>query len=86
MTDPRPPVSRLTRFGTFPAAIRSPSASPLNAVPFRNCAPVHAEATVVSSLIVTRSGGLVPNVAIKVIAGFGPLPDASFDSPPAAMR
>jgi len=46
ITDPRPSVSRSTRFGTFPAAIRNPSALPRNAVPFRNCAAVHAEATV----------------------------------------
>ncbi len=86
MTEPRPPVSRFTRFGTLPAAIRRPMALPDNAVPSRNCAAVHAEATVVSSLIVTRAGGAVPNVAISVAAGFGPVPAAVFASPPSATR
>jgi hypothetical protein len=86
ITGPRPPVSRSTKFGTLPAAIRSPSAWPRSAAPFTNCAAVHAEATVVSSLIVTRCGGSVPNRAIKAIAGFGPLPAPAFASPPLAMR
>ena len=86
MTGPRPPVSRSTRFGTFPAAIRNPNSSPLNAPPSRNCAPVQTEATVVSSLIVTRAGGTAPNVAISMVAGLDPLPAAVLASPPAAMR
>ncbi len=49
ITGPNPPVWISTRFGTLPAAICSPSALPLSESPFRNCAPVHAEATVVSS-------------------------------------
>jgi len=74
ITEPKPPVSRSTRLGMFPAAMRSPSASLLSASPCRSCAAVNAEATVVSSLIVTRRGGSVPSVAINVIAGFDPCP------------
>jgi hypothetical protein len=56
------------------------------ALPFRNRAPVHAEATVVNSLIVTRAGGTAPDLAIRTVAGLDNLPVAVFASPPAAMR
>jgi hypothetical protein len=39
-TLPQPPVAGSTRFGTFPAAIRSPSGLPEMAPPWRNCAQV----------------------------------------------
>ena len=34
MAEPQPPVVRSTKFGTLPAAMRNPSASPWIAVPF----------------------------------------------------
>jgi len=64
--------------------MRSPNGLPLSTVPLRNWAPVHADATVVNSLIVPRSGGDVPNVAIGVIAGFAPLTPPTLGAPPLA--
>ena len=55
-TLPHLPVTGSTRFGAFPAAIRSPSGLPEIASPLMNRAAVNAEATVVSSLMTTFSG------------------------------
>ena len=67
-TLPHPPVTGSTRFGTFPAAIRSPSGLPEIASPLMNRAAVNAEATVVSSLTVTVVGDEVPSSAISTMA------------------
>src|SRR5271157_2794892 len=71
-TKPRPPVLRSARLGTFPAAIQRPSAGPLSVVPFRNCAPVQTDATVVNSSIVRVLGGVVPSTDMSAIAGLLP--------------
>ena len=57
-TLPHLPVAGSTRFGTFPAAIRSPSGFPEIDSPLMNRAAVNAEATVVSSLTVTVFGNV----------------------------
>src|SRR5262249_48504478 len=59
---PHPPVWRSTKLGTFPAAILRPRGAPLSVVPSRNCALVHADATVVNSFIVTCAGGALPTM------------------------
>lgn len=86
MTGPRPPVSRSTRFGTLPAAILRPMAAPLIAAPSRNCAAVHADATVVSSLIVARAGGSAPSVDIMAAAAFVVPSAEPSAAPPVATR
>lgn len=86
ITVPHPPVVRSTRLGTLPAAIFRPSACPLSVSPLRNCAPVHTDATVVSSLMVTSFGAEAPNVAISAIAGFAPWEPPIVGCPPLAVR
>ena len=73
-TLPHPPVDRSTKFGTFPAAIRSPSGFPEMDCPLMNLAAVKAEATVVSSLTTTFSGGFSPSTVNRTIAGLSPRP------------
>ena len=85
-TLPHPPVTGSTRFGTFPAAIRSPSGLPEIDSPLMNRAAVNAEATVVSSLTVTVLGSVVPSSAIRATASLGPLSAAAFRVPPLAIR
>ena len=82
-TLPHPPVTGSTRFGAFPAAIRSPSGLPEIDSPSMNRAAVNAEATVVSSLITTFSGGLLPSTNNRTIAGLSALP---FTTPPLETR
>jgi hypothetical protein len=82
MVTPYPPVSTSTKFGTLPAAMRSPSALPLMAVPSRNCALVQTDATVVNSLIVTLAGGLLPITEMSAMAGLSPPPLLAADTPP----
>ncbi len=84
MTDPQLPLCRFTRFGTFIAAIRSPSGFPEIDSPLMNRAAVNAEATVVSSLTVTDFGNSVPKTASSAMASLGPLP--AFGVPPLATR
>jgi hypothetical protein len=86
ITLPHPPVAGSTRFGTFPAAIRSPSAFPEIESPLMNCAAVNAEATVVSSLITTLAGGVPPSTARRAIAGLFPPALFAAGTPPAATR
>src|SRR5215469_3235192 len=71
-TGPHAPVAGSTRLGTLPAAIRNPSGLPASVSPLRNRAFVNAEATVVSSLITTLLGGLLPKMASSAIAGLSP--------------
>lgn len=73
-TLPHPSVAGSTRFGTFPAAIRSPSAFPEIDSPLMNRAAVKAEAAVVSSLTVTVFGTEVPSNVISAMPGLSPLP------------
>ena len=47
-----------------------------------NRAAVNAEATVVSSLITTLAGGLLPNTVSKAIVGLSPLPFLTLATPP----
>ena len=63
ITLPHPPVSRSTKFGTFPAAIRSPRGFPEIDSPSMNRAAVKAEATVVSSLTMTLLGYSPPTAS-----------------------
>src|SRR6266436_4551386 len=86
ITLPHLPVVGSTRFGTFPAAIRSPSGFPEIASPLMNRAAVNVEATVVSSLTVTVFGNEVPSNAINAIAGLSPLVLAAAGWPPLATR
>jgi hypothetical protein len=53
-------------------------------LPFRNCAPVHVEATVVSSLMVILAGGFVPSTESRVIAPLSPAPLSEAALPPVA--
>ena len=85
ITLPNPPVARSTKFGTFPAAIRSPSRSPEIDSPLMSRAAQNDEATVVSSLIVTLSGNFVPSSVIRAIASLGPLPEPALGVPPLAI-
>jgi hypothetical protein len=62
IASPHPPVVRSTKLGTLPAAMRSPSACPLMAVPSRNCELVHTDATVVISLTTTLARDASPKV------------------------
>src|SRR5215471_12052121 len=86
MVAPQPPVWRSTKFGTLPAAILRPSASPLIAAPLRNCACVHTDATVVISLMTTLGGGVLPSTASSAAAGLSPAPLFTAASPPLATR
>src|SRR5215831_15628575 len=83
MAAPQPPVCRLTKLGTLPAAILRPSSWPLIPVPSRNCACVHTEATVVISLMTTVPIGVFPSTERNATAGLLPLP---LTSPPSAVR
>src|SRR5215469_14131703 len=85
IASPHPPVERLTKFGTLPAAMRRPSPGPLSVAPTRNCAFVQTDATVVISLMTTWAGGLPPRTVNNAIAGLLPPPRA-FGSPPNARR
>ena len=85
-TLPHLPVAGSTRFGAFPAAIRSPSGFPEIDSPLMNRAAVNAEATVVSSLTVTFFGNVVPSSVISAMASLGPLSAAAFGVPPLATR
>ena len=71
---PQLPVSKSTKLGTLPAAIRSCSGEPLMVASSMNCACVTTDAMVVNSLMVTRAGGLLPTTAISAIAGLSPAP------------
>ena len=71
-TLPHPPVAGSTRFGTFPAAIRSPSGLPEIDSPLMNRAAVNAEATVVSSFMTTLAGNLPPSTVNSTMAGLSP--------------
>src|SRR5271154_1058192 len=85
-TLPQVPVAGSTRFGTLPAAIRSPSGFPEIDPPLMNWAAVNAEATVVSSLTVTILGSEVPSSAISATASLALLFAAAFGVPPLAIR
>src|SRR5215467_11946851 len=85
IASPHPPVERLTKLGTLPAAMRSPSEGPLSVAPTRNCAFVQTDATVVISLMTTCAGGLLPKTANRAIAGLSP-PPRTLGSPPKASR
>ena len=71
-TLPHVPVAGSTRFGALPAAMRRPSGLPRMAVPSMNRALVKTEATVVSSLTTTSSGGSVPSTDISARASLAP--------------
>jgi hypothetical protein len=86
ITLPQAPVPGSTRFGTFPAAIRSPSGFPEIASPLMNRAAVNVEATLVSSLTVTVFGNSVPNTAIRAMVSLGLLSTAAFAVPPLATK
>src|SRR6266536_3562506 len=60
ITFPHLPVAGSTRFGTFPAAIRSPRGFPEIDSPLMNRAAANVEATVVNSLTVTAFGKRFP--------------------------
>ena len=77
-TLPHPPVAGSTRFGTFPAAIRSPRGLPEMDSPSMNRAAVNADATVVSSLIVAVFGNSTPKTVNSTRELFAPLPSAAF--------
>jgi hypothetical protein len=83
---PQLPVRRSTKFGTFIAAILSPSGLPEIDSPWINRAAVNAEATVVNSSIVTLLGGLLPITESSAMAGLLPLPLRAAGSPPLATR
>src|SRR6516165_1844657 len=68
IASPQPPVPRSMKLGTLPAAMLRLRAGPLIAVPSKNCAWVHTEATVVISLIVTLAGGLLLRIIISAMA------------------
>ena len=86
ITLPQPPVAKSTRFGTFPAAIFRPSGFPEIDPPLMNRAAVNADATVVSSLMVTLAGGLLSNTASKTRAGLSPPVLLALGAPPLATR
>ena len=73
-TLPHSPVAGSTKFGAFPAAIRSPSGFPEIPSPLMKRAEVNADATVVSSLITIFAGGVLPNTVSNAMAGLSPLP------------
>ena len=54
--------------------------------PLMNRALVNAEATVVSSLIVTLAGGLLPTTASSAMAGLSPPALLALATPPFATR
>src|SRR5208337_3517178 len=85
-TLPHPPVERSTRSGTFPAAIFSPSGFPEIPVLLMKRAFVNTDATVVSSLIVTLAGGLLPTTAKSAMAGLSPPALLALATPPVATR
>src|SRR6516165_2515918 len=72
IASPQPPVPRSTKLGTLPAAILRLRAGPLIAVPSRNCAWVHTDATVVISLTAALAGGLLPSTVMSARAGLSP--------------
>lgn len=72
ITLPQPAVAGSIRFGTFPAAIRSPSGLPEIDYALMKRAAVNAEATEVSSLTVTVAGALAPSTVISTITGSSP--------------
>src|SRR5262249_38032537 len=86
ITAPQPPVARSTRLGTLPAAILKPSAGPRSALPSKNCALVHTDATVVSSFSVTFAGGFAPSTARSASAALSPLVLSADERPPRATR
>src|SRR6516162_7659498 len=59
---------------------------PWIAVPSRNCAWVHTDATVVISLTTALPGGLLPSTAMSARAGFSPLTLLASGRPPFATR
>src|SRR5271165_3283219 len=85
-TLPHPPVVRSTRLGTFPAAILRPRGFPEISVPLMNRAFVNADATVVSSLIVTLAGGLLPTTDKSAMAGLSPPDLLALATPPVATK
>src|SRR5271156_2291299 len=86
IASPHPPVTRSTKLGTLPAAMRRLSGWPWSVVSSRNCAFVHTDATVVISLTTTLAGGLLPRTAIKAIAGLSPAALLAAGTPPIATR
>src|SRR5262245_50343984 len=84
IASPHPPLSRSTKLGTFPAAMRRPSSCPFNVSPSRNCADVQTDATVVNSFTVTVLGGVVPSTASSAMALLATWAAADFDVPPLA--
>src|SRR5271157_2084840 len=85
-TLPHLPVAGSTRLGTFPAAILRPSGFPEIAVPLMNRALVNADATVVSSLMVTLAGGLLPTTANSAMTGLSLPALLALGTPPFATR
>jgi hypothetical protein len=73
-TLPHPPVAGSTKFGAFPAAIRSPSGFPKIASPLMKRAEVNVDATVVSSLITILAGGWLPKTVSNAMAVLSALP------------
>jgi hypothetical protein len=71
-TLPHVPVAGSTRFGTLPAAIRSPTSLPLIAVPLRKRAFVKADTTVVSSLTTTVPESFSPSTERSAVSPPGP--------------
>jgi hypothetical protein len=69
IVEPQPPVSRLTRFGTLPAAMRSWSDCARIAVPSRNRLCIRTEAMVVNSLTTILPSGTAPSTVMNAIAG-----------------
>src|SRR5271165_4548872 len=85
-TLPHVPVTGSTRLGTFPAAIFNPSGLPEMPSPLMNRALVNADATVVSSLIVTLAGGLLPRTDNSAMAGLSPVALLALGTPPFATK
>src|SRR5262249_49428996 len=85
-TLPHSPVAGSTKFGAFPAAIRNPSGFHEIASPLMKRAEVDVDATVVSSLMTTLAGGVLPSTVSNAMAGLSPLPLLTVASPPLATR
>src|SRR5262250_2524396 len=84
IASPHPPLSRSTKLGTFPAAMRRPRSCPFNVSPSRNWADVQTDATVAASFTVTVFGGLVPSTASSAMALLATRVAAALGVPPLA--
>src|SRR5215471_4545157 len=82
IASPHPPVARLTKLGTLPAAILRPSALPLIASPSTNCVWVQTDATVVISLTTTLGGVALPSTLTSAMAGLSAPVVFAEDRPP----